>query len=389
MLSDISPESDPNESLTYDLIWLADTSTDDTDWLRRNSDKVYTYIRAGMSSEYHYTRSVEAVVSFIALIVTNESWNGWFDPIAEIIETITPGNESLFEAGLRAVLAEFRPLAGTYGKLDSARPALIDALLQAYINLFRVVIFRHGFKLHPTLIEQATAVANRLGDHMETAKLNQTLALYYAHYGDADTAEPYAKLAFNKYEFVGDFDGALDTALTMATIYRGRQRLNRADYYIRRAVFNVPPDKRDKRIATLFYEYAAICYRNDRFELALSYYERALAIFEEYEAAYQITMTHQAMSQVYLYLGKFEQAEVLLLNARSQWEALGNRYEWVNTFFIEADLELKRGNRSLGLRMLRQTIDRAYTVLEDIPARETLLTLIRDHIDRNSADGSG
>ena len=384
MFGDISHESDPNQSLTDDLNWLADAVDGNHTWLQSYPKKVYAILRAGMGSEYHYKRTVEIVVEFIALVVTDDAWKTWFEPIVDLVATYPIHDGNLFETGLREVITDFRDLVGVYERLNSVRPVQVDELLQAYIKLFRVLTYKHAFKLPETLIDQSLQVAQELGDHMENAKLHQTLALYFVHYGDFDMAEPYAKLALNEYEFIEDFTGAVDAALTMAVICRDSLRFARAEYFIKRVIEMRPPTQHDKRFATLCYEFAVSCYLRGKYDLALSYYQRALTIFEDLGAPYQITMTWQALAQVYIRFRDFPKAAGLLLDARKQWEQLGNQYEWVNTFFVEADLELQRGDRSLGLKMLRHSVDVAYTTLEESPAREGLLSMIRDHIDVNS-----
>lgn len=381
MRTDLTPESDPDENLTADLDWLADESEVNPGWLRIQAAEVYDILRAGLNSQHHYRRTLQVIVGFIAPVVADDVWKPWFDRIADMLETPLEGNP--YEAAVCEATAKFREQVGVYGRLKQVRPAQVDALLQAHITLFRAVIYLHGFKLPQQLIDQAITVARQLNDHIERSKLFQTLALYYFHAEDASLAESYAKLALSEYEFIEHTVGSLDAALTMAAICRGSLRYSRAEYFIQRVIDMHLPLQRDKRLATLFYEYAANCYLNDKFDTALSYYQRALEIYEEFDARYQITMTHHALALVYIHLREYEKAKALVLDARQQWEVLGNQYEWVNSFFVEADLELKRGERSLGVKKLRYAIDMAYTTLEDTPARENLVNSIRDHIERH------
>ncbi len=377
MRTDLTPASDPDENLTADLDWLADESEVNPGWLRTQAAEVYDILRAGLNSHHHYRRTLQVIVGFIAPVVADDGWKSWFDRIADMLATPLEGNP--YEAAVCEATAKFREQVGIYGRLKQVRSDNVDALLQAHITLFRAVIYLHGFKLPQQLIDQAITVAQFLDDHIERSKLFQTLALYYSHAEDASLAESYAKLALSEYEFIEHTVGSLDAALTMAAICRGSLRYSRAEYFIKRVIDMHLPLQRDKRLATLFYEYAANCYLNDKFDIALNYYQRALAIYEEFDARYQITMTHQAMSLVYIHLGEYAIAEALVLDAREQWEVLGNQYEWVNSFFVEADLELKRGNQILGWRLLRHTVDLANTVLEDSPSRDTLLRLIREY----------
>ncbi|MCC6803608.1 MAG: tetratricopeptide repeat protein [Anaerolineae bacterium] len=383
MFTDDPSGSDPNYSLTDDLVWIADAVDVNPAWLRSHSQDVYASLRAGLESKPHYTSAIECVVELIALVVTDDAWKEWFDPIADMMAAHPIDDNNLFEKYFREVVADFRGLVGVYGRLNRVRPAQVDALLQAYIRLFKALIYKHGLELPKPLIDQSLHTASTLDDHIERSRLNHTLALYFLHYGDFPSAEAYARLALNEYEFIEDPGGALDAALSMAVICRNGLRFARAEYFVQRVIDLHPPTHCDKRLATLCYEYAANCYVRDEFAQALDYYQQALGMFEALETPFEVAMCHHALSLVYIQLGNFAEAERLILLARQQWEALGNLYDWVSSFFVEADLELKRGERSLGVKKLRYAIDMAYTTLEDTPARENLVNSIRDHIERH------
>lgn len=378
-------ESDPIRSLMDDLIWIADVTDFNPEWLQSHPERVYASIRAGLESQQHYAPTIRGIIELIVLVVTDDSWKVWFDPIAELIVAHLNDTNNLFEISFREAIGEFRGLVGFYGRLDKVRPVQVDALLQAYIRLIKAMIYRHGLELPETLINQSVRTAQTLDDHIESSRLYQTLALYFVHYGDQETAEAYAKLASSEYEFIEDSTGVLEAGLTMTALYRRSLRFRRAEYFVNRIIDMHTPAQPDLRYATLCYEFAATCYAHDQFELAFNYYQHALAIFETLDAPYHIAMTWQALSQVYTQYGDFPKAESLIRDTRKRWELLGNQYEWVNTFFGEAYLELKRGNRNLGLKQLRETIDLAYKTLDNTPAREALIVSLQEHVERYSA----
>ena len=381
MPSDRFYESDPDEKLSRDLINIRELAEAHSPLLWSQSSQVQEAIERGLASDYHYDRAAEAIFSMIGFATSELTTQSWFEPIVDLVGQHPVSEGKVFEVGFSEVTHTFRDFVGVYAALNTVRITVVDDLLQAYIRLIKLLAYKPTLKVSDALFDQALSVGRRLDDHIESAKLQQTLALYYAHHNDFDAAESCALLAFTDSEYIDDPGGIADAACTLAIVYRSGHRFKRAEYYIKRAIDKVPSGKLDKRYATLFYEYAINWYRKDKFELALSYYRQALSIYEEYEAVYQIAMTKQAMAQSYLYLGEFGQAEDCLSFARSAWDKLGNRYEYVNTFFVEADLELKRGNRGLALRMLHQTIDKA-NELADPPARQGLIDLIQEHIEK-------
>ena len=375
--------SDPNHELTDDLLWHSDKLLASPGWLKYNVDDICAAIRAGLDSEYHVRKAIDTVLILVSLVVSDEALRPWFETVAASIEQHPSPESNLFLKGFREVIRDFCQSAGVYGKLSTTRPTAVYTLLQAYIKLFRVLSFHHGMTSQPTLVDQALDVARKLNDFMETARLNQALALYYAHHGDFRTAETYGVKAFNAYEHVEDAMGIVDAACTLVVIYRSDARLPKTEYYIDRAFTRIKSAKPDVRTATLFYEKGVICYYHDQYDLALDYYRRALAIFEEQNASHQIAMAHQAMAQAYVYANDFQKAEAALETARRAWEALDNEFEMVNNAFAQGELEMRRGNKPEGVCLLMRARDMAYALLEETPGRDWLIGRIVDYLKSN------
>ncbi|MEO8393818.1 MAG: tetratricopeptide repeat protein [Chloroflexota bacterium] len=379
-----SNESDPDEYLSRDLIDIRETAEENPLSLRGESTRMTEVIRRGLLSNFHYYPTVEAIFYTLSVATTDTEAKDWFDPILDLVDQHPIAEGKGFESGFREVLLTFRDLVGVYGALDSARPRVVDALLQAYIRLVQLLVYKPSLRVPHALFEQALNVSKRLNDHIEKDKLYQAIALYSTHNSEFETAERYALLAYNDAEFIDDAERIVDAACTLAIVYRFQMRFQKADFYVLKAINRVQSQKPDVRFATVYYENGVYCYRHDKFELSRSYYERALAIFEEYEAVYQIAMTNHALAQNYIYLKDFAKAEALLQLARRSWQQLDNNYDWVNSIFVEGDLELKRGNRLLGIQIMRRAIDEAYSRLPDVYARDLLIEGIKTHIDENS-----
>ncbi len=375
---------DPNRDLTDDLLWHSDNLAENPGWLKYHVDDICAAIRAGLDSEYHLGKAIDTVLILVSQVVTDEALRPWFDSVAETLEQHPALESNLFQKGFREVIRDFCQSAGVYGKLNMSRPAAVYTLLQAYIKLFRVLIYDHGMTSQPLLVDQALDVARRLNDYMETARLNQALALYYAHHGDFRTAETYGVKAFNAYEHVEDTMGIVDAACTLVVIYRSDARLPKTEYYINRAFDRIESAKPDVRTATLFYEKGVICYCHDQYDLALDYYGRALAIFEEQSATHQMAMAHQAMAQAYVYANDFQKAEAALETARRAWEELNNEFEIVNNCFAQGELEIRRGSKPEGIHLLTRAQEMAYALLEDTPGRDWLIGRIQDYLKANS-----
>jgi tetratricopeptide (TPR) repeat protein len=373
-----------HDDLNRDLEEIGEMAQHDSDWLRVNAKHVYAAIERGLGSERFYYSTVRVMLDLLARAMTDPVWKSWFEPLSTVVEAHTPVPHNPFQVGFQEIMREFRPFVGTYGSGDNISAEVARELLKVYIRLFKVLMFRAPPMLQEELLEQARHVARRLNDTLETARLNQTLALLYAHYGDMITAERYGKQAFNDYEYLGNESGIADAACTLAVIYRRKENTKTSHFYIDRALSKIKADKPDLRVATLFYEKGAHCAQDGSLNEALSYYRRALDVFEEFEAAYQIAMIQQSMALVYVHQNDFTNAEAMIRTSRTSWERLGNNYEWVNNHFAEAELELERGSYGLALSLLHRTIELARTQLEDTPARQRLIERIEGYINDNS-----
>ena len=377
-------ESDPDHALTEALETIRALAKREPPEIADYSDHLKTYLPRGLLSRFHHDLAVEAIFNLLAVAMNDREARAWFEPVIDLVAAYPPSQGTMFDVGLGEVMEDFREFVGVYATIGSERSTVVDDLLQIYIKLIKLLAFKPGLDVSHRLFDQALEIAERLHDHIERDKLYQAIALYASHNGEFEFAERYALLAYNDAEFIEDAERIVDAACTLAIVYRFDLRFEKADYYIRRAMLKEASQVPNIRFATLFYENGTFCYRHDRFEQALSYYAQALAIFEEHEADYQIAMTQQAMAQPHMYLKNFAQAEKLTYQARSAWEKLGNQYDWVNSFFIEADLELKRGNRLAGIRMMRGAIDKAYSVLAPTPVRDLLIEQIKEHIEKHA-----
>ncbi|MEP7290960.1 MAG: tetratricopeptide repeat protein [Chloroflexota bacterium] len=374
------PFSQDNDRLTDDLVWIRDMAGDASDWLldQDNIAFVCSRIERGLDSKSHYLPTVNTVLDLLALAIRARQFQAGFAEVAEIIRQHPPQLTTPFQVDFRSVIADFQQHLDVYTQLHSAPILAVDDLLQAYIRLLKVLSFNHGMSVQQDLIDQALMVSRRLNDHMENARLHQTLALYYTLYGDLTLAEIHGKHAFRDYEYVEDAGGVADAACTLAIIYRVDLRLPKVAYYIDRALSRIREKTPDKRYATLYYEKGALSYSLENYGEALQFYQQALTIFEEHGAVHQTAMAYQSMAQAYIHLKDFAKAESLLFAARRGWEKLDNRYDLTNNYFIEGDLEIHRGNLKEGLAMLKQTVEMAYQSLEDTPGRETLIHCIQE-----------
>ncbi len=371
-------------NLDDDLDWLSDMAEDNPQWIKAHPQAVERVIERGLDAPMHYFKTVGTLLKLLPNALSDAESGSWFNGVCEQVATHPQEANTPFKIGFREVMHEFQQEIGMYGARAAASKERLEALLNTYIKLIKVLNFSHSRLNGNELIDEAQAIANKLGNRALTAQLNQTLALYYAHYGLRDLAILYGKQAFSEYVNLYDSPGIADAACTLAIIYRIDFQYKEADLYLEHALNAALEHRHEKQFATLFYEQGVRCYQGNDFRLAQTFYETALEIFIEYEAVYQIAMTKQALAQVHGYLSDFDKAMSLLMEARRVWEELDVPYEWVNSFFVESDIERLRGNRELALRMMKQTIDKANAMIDDIPMRDYLIAQIKEHIAKYS-----
>lgn len=382
-----------NFSVADDLTWIRDMAgssfadENQHEWLVQHVSRVCEWIANGLNNSHNYRNAVETVLDLLAVALRDEQLQPCFLRVADVVQMNPTAVKTPFQVDFQNCIAEFSNHITVFARLKQTRLRQVDELLQAYIRLIRVLSFNHDIHIQQDLVDQALIVSQRLDDHIENARLNQALAHYYMMYGDMLLAEQHGKIAFTDYEHVEDAGGIADAACTLAIIYRVALRLGKVDYYIERALKMIENKPLDKRFATLFYEKGALCYTQREYHPALSYYRRALEIFEKFGAVHQIAMTQQAMAQAHIYLSHFDDAEALLQAARRVWEKLHNPHDLVGNHFIAADLELERDNYVLGVQQLEETKTLAYALLEDTPARAQIIELIELRLEKSAARG--
>lgn len=381
-------------SVADDLTWVRDmagssfAAENQHEWLVQHVNRVCDWIGNGLNNPHDYRSAVETVLDLLAVALRDERLQPCFLRVVEVVQRYPTSVTTPFQVDFQNCIAEFGKRITLFAHLKQAPLRQVDELLQAYIRLIRALSFNQDIYIQQDLVDQALIVSQRLDDHIENARLNQTLAHYYMMYGDMLLAEQHGKIAFTDYEHVEDAGGIADAACTLAIIYRVGLRLSKVEYYIERALKMTENKAQDKRFATLYYEKGALCYTQKEYHPAISYYHRALDIFEQHGAAHQVAMTQQAMAQAHLYLSHFDEAEALLLAARRSWEKLQNPHDLVGNHFIAADLELERGSYALGLQRLGETKALAYRLLDDTPARAQIIELIDLRAERYSMRGS-
>ncbi len=371
-------------SLYEDLREIADLASVPA-WLADNRASVQRTLIQALPVLPLYEATVTAIMEVLVAVITDSTHAEWFRAVVAASLAVPYLATNLFQSSFRSALLRLSALAGTYGAVEAASPAELQALLEAYIQLIDVFNYNHNLHIPDRLFSemcQTGLIARKHGLNDLYAKLNRHCAHYYLNQGEFVAAERHAKQALSEYGYVDNNSGSADASYALAITYREDPSLShQSDAYLQRAHSQEQPDHLTGRDYILFYEEGVRAYLDDLYGLALTYFDDALAGFEKLKAAHHVAMTHTMLAMTYIYMGRFADAEVKIAVARQGWEALENEFELVNLHFVDADLELQRGNLALGFALLDET-QRMAEKLPDSESRAQLIVRIEEHRDR-------
>lgn len=359
-----------------DLLEIADLACK-PGYVASHSDFISTTLVKALQVTPLYEDTVSTITEVMVPVMVSEAHQVWFKGIADATRAASYPQNNLFQNGFREVVVTFSDLAGAYGAIKTASLEVVQALVNAYIKLLEVFNYSHTVTMSKDLLDQmdnAAAVAReyQLGMGSLLGKLFQIRAHYHIHQGEFDSAIHYAKRALSEYGNVDDLNGCADAASTLAIAYRESNLGKLSDTYLQQARKQAQEQGFSRRDGILLYEEGVRAYIEDVYTLALSYLDEALAIFETLEATHHIAMTNTMLAMTYIYMDDFSTGEAKIALARAGWQALKNDYELANLRFVDAVLDLRRGNRDVGMAVL----DEAQAMAEKLPANESRRHLI-------------
>ncbi len=371
-------------ALYDDLVQIADLASVPS-WLAGNHAFVQSTLIEALPHQPLFDTLVTAIMEVLVVVMPDSTHAEWFRAVAVASLAIPYPANNLFRNFFRSALLRLSELVGEQGAVATAAPAELQNLLEAYIQLIEVFNYNHNVRIPDALLTQMCQkglIARNHGMNRLYAALNRQCSHYYLNQGDFRYAEHYAKLALSEYGYVEDDSGSADASYTLALTYREDPTLSQqGDQYLQRARLLAQSDHLTGRDYSLFYEEGVRAYVQDLFGLALSYLDDALAGFEKLNLPHHIAMTNTMLAMTYIYMGRFADAEAKIALALAGWEALENEFELVNLHFVAADLELQRGSRDVGLKLLMET----QSMAEKLPKnelRQQLITRIERHRDR-------
>ncbi len=372
MLTDGFSSMDQQPDSPLSLSWIKQNA-DDFIWIEDHIDQISQTVETAVQKLDQYFLMVDTLMALVATALIYETSEPWLKRVTDIglkhpAEPLNP-----FQNAFQDALRQFQPLAGVFGKRDQQSHEQTDRLLQAYTLLLKTLDFNRGMLVNETLLEQANKLASDKPGERLYSEYHQALALYYAHRGEVFLGIRMGKIAFSQYENNEDAPGSADAACTLAILYRITDEQVTAKYYLDLALKRAKQEGvRNKKLATMIYEQGSIAFKNENFASALHYWREALEIFVEFDALYQIAMTHQAIALGYYEMYKLDETEPEIAAARDIWGKIGNRYELAALQMIEGQVELRRENRTLALRQMNRALELARQLPES-PARDAMI----------------
>ncbi len=385
MRSDDYLQQHPEDYPLYDdLLEIVDLASVPS-WLADHTDFARRVLIQAQPVLPLYTLTAKALLEVLVVVMQDDVHATWFREVAHAGTAVPLPADNLFQHFFRSALLGLSELVGAQATITTAAPAEVQKLLEAYIQLVGACTYNPNLLIPDALsteINQTATVAREQGMNDLFAKLSRQLAHYYIQQGETIYAVHFARQALSEYGWAEDSAGIADAHSTLAIAYREESDLNkRSDAHLQLARQHAQPDHLTGRDYNLLYEEGVRAYIADLYDLALSYLNDALAGFELLKAPHHIAMTNTMLAMTYVYMKRFADAEATIAVARKGWDALENEFELANLRFVDADLELHRGNLALGLNLL----DEAQHMAENLQPSESctqLIARIEQHRER-------
>lgn len=185
-------------------------------------------------------------------------------------------------------------------------------------------------------------------DSSQIAKISMNLATNYNYLGDYNLAIKYALYALKVKETAKDWERICYHYVSMATIFKETDNLEKWEYYIKKAydLKHVEHCASLGDIAKIYNNLGSISDRKGHYEIALAYYDSLMVLSKEANFDKGISAALRNSADIYKQLNQTKKALELLLEAEKY---IGNPYEIISNNNSKAELYKLLGDKTKAL----------------------------------------
>lgn len=366
--------------------WLDDVRLhkEDERWMDQHGDDILAAIRSCLAVSHQFEDGVDllmAVFSYYALyrVACTPCW------ISLLIDALLLAQERQdveIETQLLAYVADGRMSQGdhetayvTYNYVieQAQAKANHDLELGAYTGLFwlQAVHQRQASFLDNRLIQDALTLAYLIGDPAKAARLHQALAAVYNQYHQSDKALQYGQMAYAYWFITKNRAEQAKAAYSVAAAYRAMNRFEMADTFLVIAMDVFSKTGYQRQYILTMYERGVLFWQRGLFAEAEQWLNQALVEAEILGVNFHIASATHALGQVYIDLGRLDEARVKLKTVLVSWKATNHIYYQATAWCSLACLEHKAGDPDAARACIASARLLCTQIVED-SLRETL-----------------
>ncbi|NDJ62189.1 MAG: hypothetical protein GYB67_13765 [Chloroflexi bacterium] len=372
----------------------------DAAWLAENEDEIRELIAQGLHFGPAASEAAQTLLLVGGFMLKRENHRAWRNLIFDMLPNTRQLLRNIDQVRLLNLVAQ--------AALNSSEPRLSDvalqqaldraaddasgeALVEAHIQLLQHIAHSDAAwaddQLRPEQIAYVRRLAADLDDLRLSARLYQSLAVAYAHWGRTPAALGYGQVAYAYWQRLNDVNGLAETAGVLAETARLAELPRLAEHYLQLAIrYNDDLPTSKVNTARLANWRASMLYEQEQYEEAENWYAIGLVLFRRLGLTQYMAISAFGLGMAQVQRGKFEQARANLHAAERAADKLESRYHKVNVQFAFGYLEAKRGNHREAQRLLHAALQQTDT-LADMQARQAMRAAIRDVIQKLDSGG--
>jgi tetratricopeptide (TPR) repeat protein len=382
--------------MIHDTHWLdeIDLHHDDAQWLHHHLDLIYREVKAAVFFPPKLQLGVDLLIKIYPFLLTVGDLKPWIDVLYHALGEMLNLKDGERLLRLWGTMGHAHTHVGQAGIASGAfknklaraeEQQQLDAMLRAYIGLFKVQMFKQDKDFNDDMVRKAVWLSSQVNAPELQAALFQAIALAYNHRGDVVPTLSFGQMAYVGWHRLGNTYEKARTAFTLAVACHHAGLLDAAKRFLDHASDLYTQTQDARQYGLVAYEQGRLCQSRKAHEEAAAWVKLALQEFESLKPPdYQlhfVAMSYHTLGQIEIDLKQYAAGRKHLKTAIPMWEKLGNDYERAVAYYSLSYLEWQDGKPELSRRYVNTSIDLC-SQLPDMPFRKQLEGYIAAQVER-------
>ncbi|GEM_PF-1766663 len=349
-----------------------------TEWLSQNAGQIYDVIATSVNNDDTASYAFDALLLVYPHILTLGDMKRWGKLIHEVLNTALKFHAKQPYAGEWNTIEQLYLTSGQSKSPETAfnkpvrratRRQNPRAILDSYIGLFKLQVYRQSDLSKPEIINSVLDLARQVNNPQLYTRLYQALAYAYHFWGDHDKAIDRGQLAYNYWTKNNNDTEAGLSAYIIAASYRALEQLDQALSWMEVASGYLAKTELVQQYFIVVAETGSIYLMWEEYTVAQQWYDIAYNEALKLNDPLCIAFAQHCLGMAQTFLDQYESADDNLTKSLAFWEQTHDERQLAHIYHTIAYLEGRRGNKPKALEYL--TISEKVTEnLSDIPARD-------------------